>query len=104
VHVQLSDDKQWTRIAIQNPGPTLSPEQLPRLFERFYRADPARGRQGEGAGPGTGLGLAIVKFIVEAHGGGVAATSDAGRTCVVVTLPSAWRNTEPMASAPGAAT
>jgi two-component system heavy metal sensor histidine kinase CusS len=104
VCVQLTDDKQWCRITIQNPGPTLSPEQLPRLFERFYRADPARGRQGVGSGPGTGLGLAIVKSIAEAHGGGIAVTSEAGRTCFVVTLPGAWRHTPRMAPAATAGT
>jgi two-component system heavy metal sensor histidine kinase CusS len=69
-------------ISVENPGPTIAPEHLPHLFDRFYRVDASRQRGGEGAG----LGLAIVKSIIEAHGGQVAVSSAADVTCFRITL------------------
>lgn len=72
------------RLQINNTGPAISPEHLPHLFERFYRADTARDRtQG-----GYGLGLSIAKSIAEAHGGKitVASSVEAGIT-FTVTFP-----------------
>ena len=73
-------------IAVRDTGVGIAPEHLSRIFERFYRADPARSRS-EG---GTGLGLAIVRHLVEAHGGRVSAESGVGEgTTVFVTFPAA---------------
>ena len=72
-----------TAIAVENPGPEIPPEHLPKLFDRFYRVDPSRQRDGDGAG----LGLAIVKSIVTAHGGWVGVVSAAGSTSFQITLP-----------------
>jgi two-component system OmpR family sensor kinase len=59
-------------LAVTDTGEGISPEDLPHVFDRFYRADRARSR---GTG-GAGLGLAIVRAIVEVHGGQVSAASD----------------------------
>lgn len=71
VHVSLSHTNDLATVAVENPGPNIPAEHLPRLFDRFYRVDPSRQRNGDGAG----LGLAIVKAIVEAHGGSISVTS-----------------------------
>ncbi|MDX1377877.1 MAG: ATP-binding protein [Anaerolineales bacterium] len=71
-------------IAIQDSGPGLAPENLKRIFERFYRADPSRQREDGG----SGLGLAIAKSIVQLHSGQLSAESELGRGLrVVVSLP-----------------
>ena len=59
-------------LEVRDTGQGISPEDLPHVFDRFYRADPTRSR----ATGGAGLGLAIVRAIVEAHGGRVSAASD----------------------------
>ena len=71
------------RVSVENSGETIAPPDLARLFDRFYRADPSRQRQSEGAG----LGLAIVRSIVQAHGGSVAAHSADGLSVFALTLP-----------------
>jgi signal transduction histidine kinase len=73
-------------VAVSDTGAGIPAEHLPRLFERFYRADPARAR-GDG---GTGIGLAIARSVVEAHGGQIRAESQPGRGSVFTfDLPSA---------------
>ncbi len=69
-------------VSVIDAGPGITGEHLPRIFERFYRADPSRSR----AEGGTGLGLAIVKHLVEAHGGRVWAESERDRGTTVSCL------------------
>lgn len=72
----------WVDLSITNPSSGIAPEHLPRVFDRFYRADSARQKDG------TGLGLAIVKSIVQLHGGEVRVASEADKkTTFVVRLP-----------------
>jgi two-component system phosphate regulon sensor histidine kinase PhoR len=72
------------RVAVEDRGPGIAREHLPRVTERFFRVDPARSRQLGG----TGLGLAIVKHIVRRHRGHLAIDSELGRgTTVMVYLP-----------------
>jgi signal transduction histidine kinase len=74
-------------LAIQDSGPGLRPEDLQRIFDRFYRTDASRQRDGTVPG-GSGLGLAIAKSIVQAHGGQLSAESEPGKGLrVIVTLP-----------------
>lgn len=81
------------RLEVRDHGDGVDPVRARKVFERFYRADPARGR---GNGGGNGLGLAIVAAIVHAHNGlvGVAATPGGGAT-FVVDLPTANSQAEP---------
>lgn len=71
------------RLAVENSGPSIPAEHLPRLFDRFYRADSARQRTTEG----SGLGLAITRSILTAHGGDVTVSSADGMTRFCLVLP-----------------
>jgi signal transduction histidine kinase len=74
-------------LAIQDSGPGLGEEELQRIFDRFYRADASRQREGALPG-GSGLGLAIAKSIVQAHGGHLSAESETGKGLkVIISLP-----------------
>jgi two-component system sensor histidine kinase ResE len=67
--------KQTVRIDIQDSGTGIPEEDLPFVFERFYKADKARTR----GSSGTGIGLSIVKNLIEAHGGSVSVQSREGQ-------------------------
>jgi len=96
VELSLAERRDGAAIIVRDTGIGIASNDLPHIFERFWRADLARSRTGER--PGSGLGLAITKWIAEAHGGSIAASSRLGRgTTLTVVLPLA----EP-ASAPAA--
>ena len=87
VTAAVSDDGRAVEFVVSDTGTGIPAEHLPHIFERFYRVDRARDR----AHGGSGIGLAIVKALVEAHGGTVTATS-AGQghgAVFTVTLPAA---------------
>jgi len=70
------------RLIVDDDGPGIAPEDRERIFDRFYRADPAR------SGPGAGLGLAVTRSIVVVHGGEIRAAARPGHgTLFRVTLP-----------------
>jgi two-component system phosphate regulon sensor histidine kinase PhoR len=72
----------WLQIWVRDTGIGISAEDVPHIFERFYKADRARSRTG------SGLGLSIVKYLVERHGGVVSAQSQPGAgTTISFTLP-----------------
>lgn len=79
----LSDDGSSARVEILNDGPGIPADDVPRVFERFYRVEKSRDR----ATGGAGIGLAIVRQLVEAMGGTVGVTSRDGETCFWFTLP-----------------
>jgi two-component system heavy metal sensor histidine kinase CusS len=70
-------------ISLENTGETIAPDHLERVFDRFYRVDPARQRSSEG----TGLGLAITRSIVVAHGGTISVASTGAATTFAISLP-----------------
>ena len=65
-------------VSVADTGIGIDPQDLPRVFERFYRVDPSRSRHDGG----TGIGLAIARSVVEAHGGQIQATSEPGQGSV----------------------
>jgi signal transduction histidine kinase len=75
--------QRWIEVAVRDTGAGIPADALPRVFDRFYRADAARERSG-----GTGLGLAIARMIAEQHGGTLDAESELGRgSTFTVRLP-----------------
>jgi two-component system heavy metal sensor histidine kinase CusS len=84
VRVQIVDQPKGLKLTVENSGAQISEDLLPRLFDRFYRADPARH---EGSSEHAGLGLAITESIVRAHGGKIHCESENGWTRFVIELP-----------------
>ncbi|MBV8064557.1 MAG: HAMP domain-containing histidine kinase, partial [Actinobacteria bacterium] len=83
-HVRVGRDNGCAVVEVEDTGPGLAPDELQRVFERFYRADPSRAR----ASGGVGLGLSIVAAVAQAHGGSVSARSAEGAV-FRIELPSA---------------
>lgn len=84
IQVELEQNANGSELRLSNPGPTIADEHLERLFDRFYRADPARR---EGSPHNAGLGLAITRSIIHAHQGQIHCTSVAGKTTFCVQFP-----------------
>jgi signal transduction histidine kinase len=84
VNLEVNAEHQQVFIAVRDTGVGIEPEQLPRIFDKFFQAD----NQAQAATKGTGLGLAIAREIVEAHGGTISAESELGKgTTFTVKLP-----------------
>lgn len=84
IDIRVGAAAHTAHLEIADDGPGIAPEHLPRIFDRFYRADKARSR----AAGGTGLGLTIAKLLVDAHGGELSLSSRLGHgTTASVRLP-----------------
>jgi signal transduction histidine kinase len=84
VRVSLGRFSERARIEVSDTGAGIPADALPYVFERFYRADPARSRTVEG----TGLGLAVVRNIVRVHNGWITVSSEQGKgSTFVVEIP-----------------
>lgn len=84
IEVKAAEQDGMIRVGVTDSGVGIMSQDLPRIFERFYRVDKARSRHSGG----TGLGLAIVKHIVEMHGGKVTVESEYGHgSTFIFTLP-----------------
>ena len=82
IHIKIAAAGHEVQISVTDNGPGIDPEHLSRVFDRFYRVDSSRSSEG------TGLGLALVKSIVDLHGGSAAIDSKLGiGTTVTLTLP-----------------
>ena len=81
IHIRISRDTDCLKVTIQNTGEPISEEEKNRVFQKFYQADTSH------AAEGAGIGLAIVKRIVELHGGKVSAESEGRQTAFTVSLP-----------------
>ncbi|HQR18775.1 MAG TPA: HAMP domain-containing sensor histidine kinase [Gemmatimonadales bacterium] len=88
VAVSLEEVEEGVRLTVRDTGIGIASVDVPHIFDRFWRADPARSRTGDR--PGVGLGLAITKWIAEAHGGSISVHSRPGRgSSFEVLLPKA---------------
>lgn len=88
VTISAAGTEDWVKLAVQDTGMGMAPEDAAKVFRRFFRADSAR----EAAIPGAGLGLAITKTILERHGGAIACDSALGSgSTFIMTLPAESR-------------
>ncbi|MBB6558728.1 two-component system heavy metal sensor histidine kinase CusS [Acidovorax soli] len=85
VVVEISGDVHGTTVDVINHGPTIDAQMIPRLFDRFFRADKSRKQLDS---DGAGLGLSITQAIVQAHRGRMSVSSESGRTCFSMFFPS----------------
>jgi two-component system heavy metal sensor histidine kinase CusS len=82
IHIAFSEHGDYFEVAVSDNGCGIASEHLPRVFDRFYRVESSRGSDG------AGLGLALVKSIVDLHGGSVKIESKIGHgTTVTLTFP-----------------
>ena len=84
VCIAIRSTPQGAEVSVSNQGEAIAPDVLPRLFDRFYRADTARRHP---ASDGAGLGLAITRAIMQAHGGTVSASSEHGINRFTLVFP-----------------
>ncbi|WP_420793802.1 heavy metal sensor histidine kinase [Pseudomonas fontis] len=84
IRIEIAQKARHLQLQVANSGTPIDAALLPRLFDRFYRADPARH---EGSSEHAGLGLAITQSIVRAHQGSIRASSEGGWTRFVIELP-----------------
>ncbi len=78
ITLTVRDAKDKVELTVADTGEGIPADDLPHIFDSFYRGERARTRERYERGPGAGLGLAIAKGIVEAHGGAISATSEPG--------------------------
>ncbi len=99
VTIRLHERDSAVVLEVEDTGIGIAPGDLPHIFERFWRVDQVRSREGERSG--TGLGLAIVRWIVDAHRGTIQVRSRPGRgSTFTVTLPLTDTSEAPMVSDP----
>lgn len=88
VRIAVVDDHGWAKITVSDTGAGIDPEEMPYIFERFYRGDSARTHGEKWKGDGSGLGLAIVKSLAERMQGSITCQSKVGEgTTMIVHLP-----------------
>lgn len=84
VSVRVEAENGWAKIAVADDGAGVAADDLPHIFESFYRGDKSRAHHESG----SGLGLAVARQVVEGHGGTIAARNDGGLT-VEIRIPEA---------------
>jgi signal transduction histidine kinase len=90
IHMATQQDNNGVNISVTDTGEGIPPEDLPNIFERFYRVDRSRTR----ATGGSGLGLTITKRLIEAHGGEIHVSSELGKgTTFTILLPTHYEKT-----------